>query len=142
MMESQPREETKLKEPGRGRRKWLRWLALPAAAAVLALVYYLTRPPELVWWRSPPLSGTSHRIKILTPRGWGLTSSLYSGQEWPFAIEPKDSRPGPIRWLFPYHPEDGHEIISIIAFTNGVGRYGGEDVAREQIPKSYGIASC
>src|SRR5262245_2027558 len=59
-------------------RKWLRWLALPAVAVILALAYYLTRPPELVWWTSPPLGKTGqHRVRVKVPTGWDMTLTSY-----------------------------------------------------------------
>src|SRR5262245_35010085 len=56
------------------RRKWLPWLALPAMAAILPIAYYLTRPPELVWYTTPPLGDAGHRLKVRVPYGWKLLS--------------------------------------------------------------------
>src|SRR5262245_56403427 len=72
MMEDQPQEETKPRKPFRALRKRLSWLALPAAAAILALAYDLTRPPALVWWTSPPFGNSGRRVKLLIPRNWEL----------------------------------------------------------------------
>src|SRR5215468_3075678 len=89
------------------RRKWLRWLALPAAAGVLALAYYLTRPSDLVWWRSPDLDGRGHRLFMLVPSGWGAIplSGHPAGPREVARLQPYDSRPQFLRRLFPRKQE-------------------------------------
>src|SRR5437764_788438 len=56
----------------RNRITW--WLAALLLLATIALTYRLTRPPELVWWTSPPLMGTHRRVTSLSPSGWDLKS--------------------------------------------------------------------
>src|SRR5262249_3424308 len=91
--------------PGRPRRKWLRWLAMPAAAAVLILAYYLTRPPELVWWSNRSLGGTRVAAKLRVPRGWTLSSTHRADgttASWCiYEISPTDARPLLLRILLP-----------------------------------------
>src|SRR5262249_1807637 len=100
------------------RRKWLRWLALPAAAAILVLAYQLTRPPELVWWRSDELRGTGHRIKLLSRNCWNLTSTEYvEGPEnfWArtYRIDVEDKRPWFLRRLFPIHISTAPVVVRV-----------------------------
>ena len=80
-MEAQNHEQPQPAKPARPRRKWLRWLAVPAAVAVLVTAYRLTRPPELVWWRSDPIGEMQFRVRMLVPNGWGVSSMT------PLAIE-------------------------------------------------------
>ena len=47
------------------------WIAGLAVIAAIAASYHLTRPPELVWWTSPPIDERGHRVNALVPRGWG-----------------------------------------------------------------------
>src|SRR5437868_1883123 len=54
-------------------RKRIGWLlAAFLLIAAIALTYRLTRPPELVWWTSPPIANTGRRVTIMIPRGWAL----------------------------------------------------------------------
>src|SRR5947209_8701745 len=85
--------------------RWLRWLAIPAAAAVLALAYHLTRPPELIWWRSPEFGNTGHKARLLIPGAWD--SGQYTN--WrphtthlitEYAFSPPTIRPAFLRRLF------------------------------------------
>src|SRR5262245_46331700 len=89
----------------RRRRKWLRWLAVPAAAAILALLYYLTRPPELVWWRSPALDQAGHFAKVLIRRGWENDQMFADANTNEFHIlasfKWSDKRPMLIRKIIP-----------------------------------------
>ena len=47
------------------------WIAGLAVIAAIAATYHLTRPPELVWWTSPPIDERGHRVNALVPSGWG-----------------------------------------------------------------------
>src|SRR5262249_29678225 len=107
---SQIRPMDPLPKPTR-RRKWLRWLALPAAAVILALAYYLTRPPELVWWRSPLPGNTALRVKFRYPSSWLVqkSSPKQPAEDAQFAAEfvvaPDYALPEVIRWFWPDPPD-------------------------------------
>ena len=57
------------------RKKWLPWLAIPAAAAAIILPYRLNHPPELVWWTSPALSDSGQHIRMKIPSDWKALDS-------------------------------------------------------------------
>ena len=99
-MEEQNHEQTQQIKPGQARRKWLRWLAVPAGVAVLALVYQLTRPPELVWWRSPLSPSSRARVSVLVPSGWQLAGPYrFSELDW-YEFQPVDGMPSFLgRWI-------------------------------------------
>src|SRR5262249_40961437 len=115
IMEHQPRKEAKPSNTLRACRKWLRWLAVPVAAATLAIAYRLTRPSELVWWRSEPIRGFGHPVKMLVPSGWEVVAYMppFTAQEMEHSgyamLVPPDCRPRFIRWLFP-----DREVISAL----------------------------
>src|SRR5438552_949156 len=85
------------------RRKWLRWLALPVAVSILLTTYYLARPPELVWWTSPPTPPTGARIRVLIPGGWemlpGSPVKLRSAHS--YTISAPYQRWFLLRWILP-----------------------------------------
>src|SRR5262249_29879083 len=105
--------------PTRARRKWLRWLALPAAAPVLALAYQLTRPPELVWSGSKLIGRTGRRFKLQVPQGWALDDAIVrDGKEdqgyWLSAditFRPHDNRPWLLKRVSNYRHEAKAELI-------------------------------
>jgi hypothetical protein len=51
------------------------WIAGLAVIAAIAATYQLTRPPDLVWWTSPPIGKSGLRAKALIPQGWHEESS-------------------------------------------------------------------
>src|SRR5262245_44054544 len=113
MIEEKPHEETEPKEPSRARRKWPRRLSLPTAASVLALAYHLTRPPELVWWRSSPVFGTVC-VRCLVPTGWRLDMekaeenlSGHRAPDFAFAFVYVDRRPRFLQAILQGNKEDG-----------------------------------
>src|SRR2546427_8813403 len=66
-------------KPSRGKRLALRFAALVAAVSGLGAAYWFTRPPELVWWRSPILDKSGRHVTVLIPNGWELDTPAY---EW------------------------------------------------------------
>src|SRR5438477_9081361 len=54
------------------RRRAGQWIAGLAVIAAIGATYQLTRPPELVWWTSPPIGRTELHVRILRPYGWIL----------------------------------------------------------------------
>lgn len=101
-------------EPNRRKRLALRFAALVAAVSVLGAAYWLTRPPELVWWRSPPLSNTGrNRISVLVPTGWDFTLSSYDGGSGWYEVEPVDQRPRLLSRLFPHAREKADIVVYI-----------------------------
>src|SRR5882724_4971573 len=103
-----------LPSPGPNRRKRfaLRFAALAVAVAALGAAYWFTRPPELVWWRSPAFGKRGSRVRVLVPSGWELDprdESKAHTVEYEFL--PKDSRPLLLRKLFPPQLEDASEVL-------------------------------
>src|SRR6266852_7048941 len=95
-------------KPNRGKRLALRFAVLVAAVSALGAAYWFTRPPELVWWRSPDLHGSHHRLMVLIPNGWRLDDSTniegdFQGfWEALYGFTPVDSRSG---WLQRFRPK-------------------------------------
>src|SRR5258707_1130771 len=75
---------------------------------VLGCAYWFTRPPELVWWRSPPIFDTQRRMRVLVPNGWRYKSERIFETEPlqticdAYTFEPIDQRPALLRTLLPY----------------------------------------
>ncbi len=94
-------EKTDLPSPKPGHRKRLalQFVVLVVAVSVLGAANWFTRPPELVWWRSPELAGTGRRLSMLIPSGWTINQvksrSLTSGRhkDYSFVLELVDQRP-------------------------------------------------
>ena len=59
----------------------LRFAALVVAVSALGAAYWFTRPPELVWWRSPPIGKTAMRVCALVPKGWEVRTQFGSASE-------------------------------------------------------------
>jgi hypothetical protein len=86
----------------------LRFAVLVAAVSVLGAAYWFTRPPELVWWRSPYVGTSTRYVRTLIPTGWevnGVKSDpsrrKSGGQSSYYTMVPVDNRPGVLRTLFP-----------------------------------------
>ncbi len=95
------------------------WIAGLAVIAAIAATYQLTRPPELVWWTSPPLVKTGRRVAFLVPGDW-VREPLDPSQAYPggyvdcvhvFAYA--DRRPALLRRLFPKNSEYGTVSVRI-----------------------------
>src|SRR5258707_9719425 len=82
----------------------LRFAALVAAVSALGTAYWFTRPPELVWWRSPEIAETGWHYRALMPCGWEETPPLSTGHTDMWNCRaiflPVDRRPKFIRWIF------------------------------------------
>lgn len=111
-------------KPNRRRRLALRLAALVAAVSVLGAAYWFTRPPELVWWRSPPLGKTRIEVSALVPRGWLLFPVVTRPPELgaglnDFVFTPgKDLRPRLLQRLFPIRTEDAYLDIAVCTAAN------------------------
>src|SRR5258706_15570769 len=68
-------------KPNRRKRLALRFVMVVVAESALGTVYWFTRPPELVWWRSPDIDNTGHHAVLLVPRGWKLEEPVDVGRE-------------------------------------------------------------
>jgi hypothetical protein len=94
-------------KPNRRKRLAMQLAVLVVAVSVLGTVYWFTRPPELVWWTSPPIGKTAHRVTVLVPQKWKLDSRLSTlddqgpgGPAADFVLTPIDMTPGIMRWMF------------------------------------------
>jgi hypothetical protein len=147
MMEEQLREETKPNTPGPARRKRLRWLAVPAAAAVLVLAYHLTRRPELVWWIAPAIGETGRQLRVLIPSGWTAVVSTINTVdkndpiEVTYRFQPSDTRPSAIRHLFPCMEAAAGLFINVSCAPHGLPA-GTRDISRYDENPSYHTAAA
>ena len=90
-------------KPNRRRRLALRIAVLDVAVSVLGAAYWFTRPPELVWWTSPPIDHARHHVKLLVPDGWIVEplSAEYLSLNHTYRMIPSDRRPQILRWFLP-----------------------------------------
>jgi hypothetical protein len=110
--------------PSKRKRLAFRLAGFAVGIAVIAVVYQLTRPPDLVWWRSSELPNTGKRARLLIPRGWGSVQPggvkhwNFEGGRWETicTFNPIDSRPIFLRRLFP-HTSDSRRIV--VDITSG-----------------------
>ena len=125
-----------LRFPERNRRKRLalRFAVLAAAVSVLDVAYWFTRPPELVWWRSPPLGIHGTRVRLLIPGTWDVEQPMHGGDmlkghwityRW---FLPEDHRPAFLKRIFPMKSPLGKDAIYIYvdeykAESQGRGQY-------------------
>src|SRR5258706_4128855 len=106
-------------KPNRRRRLVLRFAALVAAVSALGAAYWFTRPPELVWWRSPAFGANARHIRLLVPRGWVPENDptvLLFGEPSPdftFQLGPTDLRPEFLKRVFPVKAEKAYIAIEI-----------------------------
>jgi hypothetical protein len=112
--------KTDLPSPKANRRKRLalRFAVLVVAVSALGAAYRFTRPPELVWWRSPEIGHSGRRVSTLIPGGWRQSQppiapavSQEQYQAWYF-FRPAEHWPGFLRRLFSLQIEVG--VIEII----------------------------
>src|ERR1051326_4943528 len=105
----------------RRKRLALRFAVLVAAVSVLGAAYWFTRPPELVWWRSPPIDKTGFHVCVLMPHNWTLdwVSSAEQGlhrNPWDLDLVfvPCDRRPWFLKKLFPRQQENARLTITVL----------------------------
>jgi hypothetical protein len=127
--------QTDLTSAKPNRRKGLtpRFAVLVAAVSALGAAYWFTRPPELVWWRSPPVRGVQYRVRALVPLGWecntmtprsagGLgdmgivippTNPQLHGPDWEveFHFFPRENVPSFVKRLFNVPSESGSLLL-------------------------------
>jgi hypothetical protein len=107
-------------KPNRGRRLALRFAALVVAVSVLGAAHWFTRPPELVWWRSPAIAKTGNHVRVLVPQGWKISGPIHAGWEthgdWGtyYTLAPTDQRSQIVRWILPYNQELASIQINVI----------------------------
>ena len=123
MIEEQPITEALLRKLGRKRRQVfaLRFAVLVAATSVLWAAYWFTRPPELVWWSSPPIGGTGLRVHTLVRSDMEETKPMGIKVEGLFQMHlwrPVDSRPKFLRRLLPKQQEKISMIQLIVEGQN------------------------
>jgi hypothetical protein len=115
-------------KPNRRRRLVLQFAALVVAVSALGAAYWFTRPPELVWWRSPVHSDRGIRVRVLTPCGWRFedlgSSDDGMGMETQYVFTPVDERPAVLRWFLPQKCDNAQLTVFV---TNGY-KPGGEEV--------------
>jgi hypothetical protein len=112
-------------EPNRRRRLALRFVVLVVAFSLLAAAYWFTRPPDLVWWTSPEIKGTKHRLKALIPSGWQrLALKTDPPKVWAgsYDFEPVDNRPRFLRWILRQEKEDAMITIGVKEVAEMGGR--------------------
>jgi hypothetical protein len=128
--------ELPFQKRNRRMRLTLRFTALVLGVSALGAVYWFTRPPELVWWRSPVIGDGGRRLFALIPNGWGL--DLYGVgeqvsnnglQRW-YVFSPIDRRPGILRRILPHSQE-----IADLTFNVG---YWKADVVKRSDPRIDG----
>src|SRR5258706_11042413 len=98
--------------PKRRKRLALRFAVLVVAASALGTAYWFTRPPELVWWRSPQIGESELHVRVLVPEGWvpyWARSEKESKRKvkWSYSCNfwPVDRRPGFLCKIFPWRQE-------------------------------------
>ena len=119
-MENQACEDTKSDKPGQVRRRLaLRLLVAIVAISALGAAYWFTRPPELVWWKSPAIGKSKRHVRVLIPRGWNLIppddyfGDTKSNPLLNYNLVPSDDRPKLLGMILPYDDEEAIEMVSI-----------------------------
>jgi hypothetical protein len=104
--------KTDLATPKPNRRKHIavRFAILVVAVSALCAAYWFTRPPELVWWTSPPIGNTRKRLTIRIPYSWDvvpnrLGPTFAQGPPYYVLLRYKDHVPRFVRLVFPRHLE-------------------------------------
>jgi hypothetical protein len=156
-MEGQSVATATLGNPGKvsRRRKRLRWLAVPATAAILALANYLTRTPELVWWKTPKNAPPGYYVKLLIPIGWvaspaKFTSRIRGYWEETYEVKRQDRVPSIVRRLFRIPADNdrltiilGHDFENHNRGSHSVFRvHGLDNELRRNIERSATAATC
>jgi hypothetical protein len=101
-------------KPNCRRRLALRFAVLVVAVSALGAAYWLMRPPELVWWRSPELGSSGRHVRLLLPAGWELRPAVESDPICPsFSFMAVDRLPAWIKWIGPIKKEDTELRLNI-----------------------------
>jgi hypothetical protein len=96
--------------PPKRKRLALRLAGIAVGIAVLAVVYQLTRPQELVWWTTDSIGHAKCHFSILVPAGWEVQQPYvprYPGTaklSAYYQLLPVDRTPKYLQWLV--HPEN------------------------------------
>ena len=92
---------------------------LAAAAAVLGITYQLTRPPELVLWKSPQIGKSRYCVRTVMPYGCEpnpgprVEQDTMGNFKATYSFSLKDRRPQFVRRLFGMKKDSG--IVEIVA---------------------------
>src|SRR5258708_7764904 len=122
-------------KPNRRRRLALRFAVLVVAVSVLGAAYSLTRPPELVWWRSPEIRKSGKHVYVLVPWGWEWDKPTdYGGRSeygWVanWATRLVDRRPRFVRFLTGNGYEDGSLRIRVGLWNADITRQSDPELA-------------
>src|SRR6266852_4708744 len=103
-------------KPNRRKRLALRFAVLVAAVSALGSAYWFTRPPELVWWRSPEIDKSGRRARVLVPNTWawsGEIEVIREPESCCYEIVPTDRRPRFIRMIFPRNLENSSVKVQV-----------------------------
>jgi hypothetical protein len=108
-------------KPNRARLLARHYIPLVVIVAAICLAFRTTRPPALVWWRSPEIGKNGPRLRVLIPNGWGLKPKLPLGVwEAGYELVPTDSRPRFLRRIFPHQQETAW--VSVVVFPHPAGK--------------------
>src|ERR1051325_2582346 len=94
-------------QPKRRKPRALRYTTLFVSISALGATCWITRPPELVWYTSPPLGEAHYRLQVLVPNGWepvNVSTAVvtHGKQKTAFcSLVPMDRRPRFLSRLFP-----------------------------------------
>jgi hypothetical protein len=103
------------------RRRVVRGIAaVLGVSLVFGMVIWLTRPPALVWWTSPPIGNTGRRMRALVPIDWeradqGLAVPPLGAERYYF--RPVDRIPKVLRWIFPYRQERAQLSFHVVPLS-------------------------
>src|SRR5437870_417234 len=112
------------------------WITGLAVIAAIAATYHLTRPPELVWWTSPPIPGTAMHVHLRVPYDWEQVNLGWSPGINVFELQPTDRRPRYLRWLT-RRPESP-AFITISTQRTNIPDWIGKDTVIESQPDEHG----
>ncbi len=92
------------------------WFAGLAVIAAIAATYYLTRPPALVWWTSPPIGNSGRHVLALIPNGWKHNAPeggfrQHGDYRWFFG--PVGHTPLWLRWILRRQDEQARLVVYI-----------------------------
>src|SRR5437016_11833829 len=94
----------------RNRTGW--WLIALLLVVVIALTYRLTRPPELVWCKSPQLGEPHLRARLLVPNDWRIDIEQTSTDSVTFVAAPEQA-PAWLTWLMHTRYKPGEVSVGV-----------------------------